>query len=40
MFFDRDAGAMRNVLLDNVLSYGTRLFLENRERRFSKIIYA
>jgi hypothetical protein len=31
---------MRNFLLDNMLSYDTQLFLENPERRFSKIIYA
>jgi len=31
---------MRNFLFDNMLSYYTQLFLENPERRFSKIIYA
>jgi len=31
---------MRNFLLNNMLSYDTQLYLENLERRFSKIIYA
>jgi hypothetical protein len=30
----------RNFLLENRLSYDIQLFLENPERRFSKIIYA
>jgi hypothetical protein len=30
---------MPNFLLNNMLSYDTQLYLENPERRFSKIIY-
>jgi len=30
----------RNFLFDIILSYNIQLFLENPERRFSKIIYA
>jgi len=40
LLFFLSKNALRKVLLNIMLSNVTQLFLENRERRFSKIIYA
>ena len=40
LLFFLSKNALRKVLLNIMLSNITQLFLENRERRFSKIIYA